>query len=91
MRSGDCSVSLHAPIRDYSVPLRGAGGGSRIGHTVSRAWCPTTASGPRPVSRSPPPSGGASMLHRTSYLYHDLLGAAPVEALVPSCTLTQFL
>ncbi len=31
------------------------------------------ASGPHPVSRSPPPRA-ASMLHRTPCLYHDLLG-----------------
>src|SRR5215218_642974 len=57
------------------APLRDAGGGSSEDHTVIRAllsrW-PTTASGPRPVSRSPPPCV-ASMLHRTSCLYHDLL------------------
>jgi hypothetical protein len=57
------------------IPLRGAGGGSRIGHTVSRALTPTTASGPRSVSRSPPPCA-ASMLHPTPCLYHDLLGTA---------------
>jgi hypothetical protein len=42
---------------------------------------PTTASGPRPVSHPRPPFSGAGMLHRTSGLYHDLLGVPPKTSL----------
>jgi hypothetical protein len=71
-------------LSGIKVPLRDAGGGS-LGKATLLAGISKSHNGIRPSPRLRTrglQSSGAGMLHRTSCLYHDLLGAALIETVL---------